>query len=379
MALTRVHTDLIEGSLGGDASEELQVDTFVGDGTTVTFGLTRLPDHANNTQVYISGVYQQKDTYTVSGLDLTFSEAPAIGESIEAVVAYVNPMYSGDHVKKVQAYNPNILINPSFTVNQRGSVSVLDSATSFDFVSDRWTHRPANLVGVGFSSEPVIINGQGTGIKLSYDSATTGAVFLQQDIEAVNVYQLYAKQVTISFNANNVDGINALTETLIDVNIWKKDQTAITCNPVGGLVYMGGTRYSQTFDVGTMSDPNLPDPSERGMRVRIHPTVNGGLTEWKLWNVKLEAGSVATPFIARSHGEELALCQRYYQPFGSGVTAGNSVGGSGYNAKVVFSFVLLPVTMRVQPSLHCCRRCLSGGVVWAGRSSNSSLRRRCSC
>ena len=100
MALTRVHTDLIEGSLGGDASEELQVDTFTGDGTTVTFGLTRLPDHANNTQVYISGVYQQKDTYTVSGLDLTFSEAPAVGETIEAVVAYVNPMYSGDHVKK---------------------------------------------------------------------------------------------------------------------------------------------------------------------------------------------------------------------------------------------------------------------------------------
>jgi len=100
MALTRVHTDLIEGSLGGDASEELQVDTFTGDGTTVTFGLTRLPDHANNTQIYISGVYQQKDTYTVSGLNLTFSEAPAIGESIEAVVAYVNPMYSGDHVKK---------------------------------------------------------------------------------------------------------------------------------------------------------------------------------------------------------------------------------------------------------------------------------------
>jgi hypothetical protein len=102
MALTKVHTDLIEGSFsGGDGvSEELQVDTFTGDGTTVTFGLTRLPDHANNTQVYVSGVYQQKDTYTVSGLDLTFSEAPAVGETIEAVVAYVNPMYSGDHVKK---------------------------------------------------------------------------------------------------------------------------------------------------------------------------------------------------------------------------------------------------------------------------------------
>ena len=260
----------------------------------------------------------------------------------------------------VQPVNHNILINPAFTVNQRGPVSVSDSATIFDFVSDRWTHRPANLVGVGFSSEPVIINGQGTGIKLSYDSATTGAVFLQQDIEAVNVYQLYAKQVTISFNANNVDGINALTETLIDVNIWKKDQTAITCNPVGGLVYMGGTRYSQTFDVGTMSDLNLPDPSERGMRVRIHPTVNGGLTEWKLWNVKLEAGSVATPFIARQYGEELALCQRYYQVILEGK---ESFGIScNYQASQTHWMVDLSVQMRVAPSASATN--LSDGYVY---------------
>ena len=251
----------------------------------------------------------------------------------------------------VQPVNHNILINPAFTVNQRGPVSVSDSATIFDFVSDRWTHRPANLVGVGFSSEPVIINGQGTGIKLSYDSATTGAVFLQQDIEAVNVYQLYAKQVTISFNANNVDGINALTETLIDVNIWKKDQTAIVCNPVGGLVYMGGTRYSQTFDVGTMSDPNLPDPSERGMRVRIHPTVNGGLTEWKLWNVKLEAGSVATPFIARQYGEELALCQRYYQVYATGSVVNQCFGNfANWDGQSGYGGYLYPQRMRAGPS-----------------------------
>ena len=32
------------------------------------------------------------------------------------------------------------------------------------------------------------------------------------------------------------------------------------------------------------------------------------LDEWSVWETKLEAGSVATPFIARSHGEELALC-----------------------------------------------------------------------
>ena len=97
MALTRVHTDLIEGSLGEGVAEELQVDTFVGDGTTKTFELTRLPDHVSNTQVYISGVYQQKSTYIITGLDLIFSEAPALGESIEAVVAYVNPSVEPRH------------------------------------------------------------------------------------------------------------------------------------------------------------------------------------------------------------------------------------------------------------------------------------------
>ena len=316
MALTRVIIPMIDGSLDGGATEQLQVDKFTGDGTTVTFGLTRTPEGPNNTQVYISGVYQEKSTYSVANKDLTFSEAPAAGDSIEIVVAFVNPVYSGDHVKKVDAYNHNILINPSFTVNQRGSISVLAGATGFDFISDRWSHRPANLVGAGFSSEPIIINGQGTGLKLTYSNATTSAVFIQQYIEAVNVYPLYAKQVTLSFNTNNVDGINALTETVIDVNIWKKDQSAITCTPVGDVVNIGGTRYSQTFEVGTMSDANLPDPSTKGMSVRIHPTLNGGLTEWKVWNVKLEAGSVATPFIARSYGEELALCQRYYQVFG---------------------------------------------------------------
>ena len=39
------------------------------------------------------------------------------------------------------------------------------------------------------------------------------------------------------------------------------------------------------------------------------------MTEWKLWNVKLEVGSVATPFIARSYSEELALCQRYFYKY----------------------------------------------------------------
>ena len=55
------------------------VDNFNGDGSTTAFTMTASPATENNTMVYISGVYQQKDTYSISGTTLTFSTAPPTG------------------------------------------------------------------------------------------------------------------------------------------------------------------------------------------------------------------------------------------------------------------------------------------------------------
>ena len=64
------------------------VQRFNGDTATVAFTLAQTPASENNTQVYISGVYQQKDTYAVSGTTLTFSSAPSTGTgNIEVVTA----------------------------------------------------------------------------------------------------------------------------------------------------------------------------------------------------------------------------------------------------------------------------------------------------
>ncbi len=54
-----------------------------GDGTTVAFTLASAPASENSTNVYINGVYQQKNTYSVSGVALTFSQAPPITSTIE--------------------------------------------------------------------------------------------------------------------------------------------------------------------------------------------------------------------------------------------------------------------------------------------------------
>lgn len=62
-----------------------RVQNFSGDGSTTIFTLSYDPGTENNTQVYISGVYQQKDTYSVSGTTLTFSTAPPVGTTIEVM------------------------------------------------------------------------------------------------------------------------------------------------------------------------------------------------------------------------------------------------------------------------------------------------------
>lgn len=70
----------------GGGGTNIAVDSFNGNGSTVAFTLSGDPGSENNTQVYVGGVYQEKDTYSVSGTTLTFSAAPPSGTSNIEVV-----------------------------------------------------------------------------------------------------------------------------------------------------------------------------------------------------------------------------------------------------------------------------------------------------
>jgi len=60
-------------------------DGFTGDGSTTAFTLANSIDNENKTQVYIDGVYQHKDTFSLSGTTLTFSTAPPSTTDIEVI------------------------------------------------------------------------------------------------------------------------------------------------------------------------------------------------------------------------------------------------------------------------------------------------------
>jgi hypothetical protein len=72
-------------NISGIGAASDQVQNFTGTGSQTVFTLNAAPLSENNTFIYINGVYQQKNSYTVSGTTLTFSTAPPITSSIEVM------------------------------------------------------------------------------------------------------------------------------------------------------------------------------------------------------------------------------------------------------------------------------------------------------
>lgn len=72
-------------NISGSGSPVYQVQNFTGTGVQTTFTLTNSATGEDYTLIYINGVYQFKNTYTVSGTIVTFSEAPPLTAKIEVL------------------------------------------------------------------------------------------------------------------------------------------------------------------------------------------------------------------------------------------------------------------------------------------------------
>jgi len=99
MSLFRGSTGIGTGTIEAKALTLSDYDTaswnvysFFGNGTSQVFNLESDAGSSNNTQIYIDGVYQEKETYSLTETVLTFSEAPPLGASIEVMVAEIMPI-----------------------------------------------------------------------------------------------------------------------------------------------------------------------------------------------------------------------------------------------------------------------------------------------
>lgn len=112
-------------------------ETFSGNGSTLSFAVTVTPVASSNLSVFIDGVYQQKATYTVSGTNIIFSEAPPLGtNNIEIIVISSLPI--GSTTADLVGYTPAGTGAVATTVQNklRESVSVKDFGAVGDGIAN---------------------------------------------------------------------------------------------------------------------------------------------------------------------------------------------------------------------------------------------------
>ena len=208
----------------------------------------------------------------------------------------------------VQPVNHNILINPSFTVTQRGTV-VEHPAISFG--PDRWIFSGVGQSG-GTKVESSTEVDDVTGINklvVKHEGTTTGEAWVRQYIETINLLGLYGKEMTFSFGYSETGGSGIPKVLVRSYDSLGTSKLIYNAAPTP----LGDNRWTHTFTLST-EDGTIPKLVDRGLDVLIYSNEqNNAPTEWSVWETKLEAGSVATPFIARSYAEERLLCDRYFQ------------------------------------------------------------------
>ncbi|MFZ9263871.1 MAG: glycosyl hydrolase family 28-related protein [Polynucleobacter sp.] len=127
--------DLASGLSGAILGANYVTTNATGNGSTTAFTVSSAPGDKGNIQIYLDGVYQNKNTFSISGTTVTFTEAPPVGSAIEFVVGYSLGSTSG---ADAVTYTPAGVGAQTTTVQAklRETVSVKDFGAVGDGVTD---------------------------------------------------------------------------------------------------------------------------------------------------------------------------------------------------------------------------------------------------
>jgi hypothetical protein len=281
-----------------------------------------------------------------------------------------------DHVHPTDAYpHDNRIINGDMRIDQRNGGA---PGTATGYTVDRWVFSASQLAkgtwnrGTGTAAFPYCLLFQSSSAYALVAADTFG---FYQPIEADMISDFQwgtaaAQPVTLSFwAASSLTGTfggslrNAATNRSypftysLPTTAWTKITITIPGDTAGTWVMSGnGVGLYVDFGLGAGATFSGPAGAWAGANytsalgaVSIVST-NGAYLS--ITGVKLEIGSVATPFNRQSLAKSMADCQRYFVGLGSGAYVNLNVQGFG-NAAGYATFVQwsAPVTMRAAPTI----------------------------
>ena len=177
------------------------IDTFNGDGSDTTFTLSLDPVKEENTQVFVSGVYQPKSTYAVSGTTLTFSEAPPSGTSnIEVVI---------NQITTLTDVGANAVTATSIAANAVGSAEI--AANSVD--SSELVTGSIDTIHIGddqVTNAKLAVNSV-SAVELAGNSVTTTQI-ANDSVTAAKIDGLTASVAELNYT----DGVSSAIQTQLD-------------------------------------------------------------------------------------------------------------------------------------------------------------------
>ena len=274
----------------------------------------------------------------------------------------------------------NLVINGAMIVKQRADLTMTSTST---YSLDRW--RAAVGSSFNWSSATVTqstTSPDGFGKSLKVDIASTNTptgsqnALIQTKIEGQDLQQLAygtssAKQCTLSFYvrsnktgtycvqvANTANTKYVLFEyTINSADTWERKSVTFSGNTANTLNNDNALAFDINFHLATGSDDHVSATSTwttysggsfRSTSNQVNLFDNAS-NEWYLTGCQLEVGSQATAFEHRSHGEELALCQRYFYKLQDGTLFAGRAATGGTRAKYT---IATPVPMRASPSIN---------------------------
>lgn len=235
--------------------------------------------------------------------------------------------------------NNNIIINGDMRVAQRGGS--FTAVSTGDYTLDRWQWVQSGTGVIDIQQDTPI--GQPFVYSLLVDVTTADTSIAASDnyairyhIEGNDVGDLMfgnagASSVTVSFwHAHTVTGTYCISlrnsavnrsyvieYTQTSANIWEQSTVTFPGDTTGTWLTNNGIGLLVTFSVAIGSTYQTPAGSwTAGNFFASSNQVNGMSSTsnfFRISNVKLEKGSVATPFTLRPYSQELSMCQRYYE------------------------------------------------------------------
>ena len=283
----------------------------------------------------------------------------------------------------------NLIINGAMQVAQRGTSSTGNTGGGYKTV-DRFTVETAGRDNLIYTAEQV--SDAPVGFTNSFKFTTTtaesaidadDAFWFAQKIEAQNLQHIKngssgAVSTTVSFyvkssqtgtfgvsiyKADNTARIINSTYTISSANTWEYKTITFAGDTGGGGINNDdgeGLRISWFLAAGSNYDSvnstswaNYITTNWAGGHAQDSVITTANAT-WQLAGVQFEVGENASDFEHRSFGEELNLCQRYYQKIGpaaDGSAANRTIYGLGFviNSSNFRPLINFPVKFRTAP------------------------------